>query len=73
MTRLVAFLKTLGPFAVGFLGATLLCALVGSGYWVYLRYSEFTVIRQVVGQIIENSNKEQAKREAMKKPEKVEP
>lgn len=51
----------LTPFLQGLLGAFVCVVIVGSGYWLYQRYSEFVVIRQVVGQIIDNSNKERAK------------
>lgn len=68
MTRLWTWCRTLAPVAQGFLGALLAAVLCYAGWWTYTRYTEFVIMRTVIGQIIENSQKQQAAQKQAEKP-----
>jgi hypothetical protein len=60
MGKIWTGLRALSPFFQGLLGAALVVLLYLVGSWTYARYTEFTVMRQVISQIIENDRKQQA-------------
>lgn len=66
MKQIWGYVKAATPVAQGFLGAALFAVVVYSGLWVRDRYSEFTIMRQVVGQLIDQSNKAAKQQEASK-------
>ena len=43
----------------GGVGALIVAMVIGSGYWLYWRYQEFVIMRDVVAQIIQHSQKQQ--------------
>ena len=45
-------------FVKGALGALVMVLVLGSGYWTYLRYQEFLVMRSVVAQLIQQSQQQ---------------
>ena len=49
-----------GAFLRGAAGALIVALVLGSGYWLFQRYSEFVVMRNVVAHIIQNSQQQQA-------------
>jgi len=68
MRRTWTRLRALAPVAQGFLGALLCAVLIGSGLWLYREWTTWTVVKQVVAQIIENSNRERARQTSKADP-----
>jgi hypothetical protein len=71
LRRLRAFLRACSPILQGFLGALLLLVLYLAGSWTLARYTEFTVMRSVVSQILENDRKAHPPTKAPDVPEKT--
>lgn len=60
MTRLWSLLRSCAPIAQGMIGALVILALYLAGAWTWTRYQEFLVMRQVVGQILQQQQQQQA-------------
>lgn len=55
--KYLKYLRTLAPFAQGLAGAALILALYLGGTWTAHRWQEFKVMRSVISQLLEQSQK----------------